>query len=57
MGDFIGNIVYLEEFFSNETVSIGGDANKPLYIFDKDRVFHIPIFQREIRWEKENIAT
>ena len=59
MGDLLGIITPLKKFMSNSYeevyVSVGGEKRVILSL-NKDRIYDIPDFQREIRWSSDNVA-
>lgn len=59
MGDLLGIIAPLKKFMSNSYeevyVSVGGEKRIILSL-NKDRIYDIPDFQREIRWSSDNVA-
>lgn len=59
MANILGIVARLGQFLSNEnesiTVPVGNEETEVLVLKEK-RVYCIPDFQREIRWETENIA-
>ncbi len=59
MGKIIGTIVTVKEYLSNEEVPVTinkGCQEDCLFILEKNRRYIIPDYQREIRWNKENIV-
>ena len=59
MADLLGIIAPLKKFMSNSNeeiyVSLGSEK-KVVLSLEKDRIYNIPDFQREIRWSFDNIA-
>lgn len=60
MMNFLGAIVPVEKYLSKSDFNItiikdGGDAQN--LTFSKNRIYSIPSFQREIRWDSENVNT
>lgn len=59
MNDFISAILSIKDLLSTneKVISVTVNENKDEIKFANDRIFVIPDYQREIRWEKENIET
>ena len=59
MGDLLGIIAPLKKFMSNsdEEIYVSLDGEKRVVLsLEKDRIYDIPDFQREIRWTCDNVA-
>jgi uncharacterized protein with ParB-like and HNH nuclease domain len=59
MGDLLGIIASVKKFISNtdEEIYVTLEAGKRKILFlEKDRIYSIPDFQREIRWSSDNVA-
>lgn len=58
MSNIVGTIINLKDFFSSEKISIQtsrGSDNTNMFFLESNRLYIIPDYQREIRWQKENI--
>ena len=59
MGDLLGIIAPLKKFMSNSKeevyVTLEGEK-RTILLLEKDRIYDIPDFQREIRWSNDNVA-
>lgn len=58
-GKIIGTIVTVKEYLSNEEVPVTinkGYQEEHVFTLEKNRRYIIPDYQREIRWNKENIV-
>lgn len=60
MPDIVGTVINLRNFLSNQEtpvkVKIGvGDDSAKIFVLKENRKYVIPDFQREIRWEKEQL--
>ena len=58
MANIVGTILKVKDFYSVEEAAIRihvGTEKQPVLKLDKDRKYIIPDFQREIRWERENV--
>ena len=59
MQSIIGTLLSVEKFLSNEstdlTVNTIEDPNKKVYTLNKDRVYIVPSYQRELRWEEKQL--
>ncbi len=58
MQDITGTIIKIKDFLFNIETEVKIKYNNesfPVLKFEKDRVLSIPDYQREIRWEKENL--
>lgn len=60
MPDIVGTVINLRNFLSNQEtpvkVKIGvGDDSAKIFTLKENRKYVIPDFQREIRWEKEQL--
>lgn len=58
MDSIIGLVIDVKQFIKNEKTAVNVEIdNKMREVFklDKDRIYSIPDFQREIRWNKENV--
>lgn len=60
MTNFLGAVVPVEKYLSKSDFNItiikdGGDEQD--LTFSKNRKYNIPSFQREIRWDNENVNT
>ena len=59
MSDLLGVIAPLKKFLSNTDESISvpvGNMDQEILSLSKGRTYLIPDFQREIRWESENVS-
>ncbi|MEG2521148.1 MAG: DUF262 domain-containing protein [Christensenellaceae bacterium] len=59
MPDLLGIIAPLRKLLanSNETITVSfGQIDQDILVLKEDRVYRIPDFQREIRWNNDNIA-
>jgi len=60
MHNLFGLIVPLRKFLSNTqeeiNLSVSKDSVNPVLVLDKNRIYKIPDFQREIRWTCDNIS-
>ena len=58
MSNLLGIIVPFKKLLSNstETITLSDSPSTPILTLEQDRVYHIPDFQREIRWSIENTA-
>lgn len=58
MSNIIGTIMNIEDFLEAKKTAISaknGSETRELLTLHKNRKYIIPYFQREIRWEKENL--
>ena len=59
MAELLGIIAPLKKFLSDtdETIMMFVESQKnPILSFDSGRIYNIPDFQREIRWDMDNIS-
>ena len=59
MAELLGIISPLKKFLSDtdETIMMFVESQKnPILSFDSGRIYNIPDFQREIRWDMDNIS-
>lgn len=60
MSQILGAVVTVEKYLSKKDFSIHikhDEENEKTVVFKKDRCYSIPSFQREIRWEEQNVNT
>lgn len=58
MANIFGTILSIGDFLKNESTKVTiarGDESHDVFFLAKDRKYIIPDYQREIRWEKENL--
>lgn len=58
MANIFGTILSIGDFLKNETAQVTivrGDESHAVFYLAKDRRYIIPDYQREIRWQKENL--
>ena len=59
MQSIIGTLLSVEKFLSNEstdiTVNTVDDPNKKVYTLNKERVYIVPNYQRELRWKEKQL--
>ena len=58
MGSIVGTIINISDYLKPEKISICidvGSNRENIFDLEKGRVYIIPDYQREIRWQKENL--
>jgi len=57
MSNIIGTTISVKRFFTNEDTSIPLGAEPPIHTLSMNRKYIIPYYQREVRWEKQNLLS
>jgi len=57
MSNIIGTTISVKRFFANEDTSIPFGAESPIHTLSINRKYIIPYYQREIRWETQNLLS
>lgn len=58
MGNIVGTIINISDYLKPEKISICIDVDsnrKNIFNLEENRIYIIPDYQREIRWQKENL--
>lgn len=60
MSGIVGTVIEVRDLYENKNTKItfkNGTEERDLIELKKDRIYKIPLFQREIRWKKNNLLT